>query len=40
MVKAPEQDVEEVADGVFAQAREAGDSAQQVADNFQKAVDT
>lgn len=40
MVKAPETEIEEAADGVLAQAREASESAQQVADNFQKAVDT
>lgn len=32
-------DVEAAADSVLAQAREAGENAQQVADNFQKAVD-
>lgn len=40
MVKSTSADVERAADGVLAQAREAGESAQLVAGNFQKAVDT
>ncbi len=40
MPPALSQDVEEAADGVLTRARHASESAQQLADNFQKAVYT